>query len=227
MFFNNFSKFAEVESVFKRGGKFYIGNREVKDPPEKAIRWRTELRYPYPTLNSRESVIMGNNKFLQRKALQDAGVSVPKSWFEKQNSFPCLARPTRHARGTGFHIINSKKELDALPKRNWYYSEWIEKKEEYRVYVGGDKVLGAFRKPIEGHTRGHLAITGSWGELLMPSKDICDLAIESNKTLGLDFSGIDVIVGEKPYCIECNTAPMAITEDVAELLTKYFIKCLK
>ena len=222
VYFENIRQFTTVSVVSRKLGQWYLDGKKVKGPPPKAIRWRTELKYPYVTLNDRWPVIYGNSKGVQRKMLMDK-VDVPRTWFSPENiTYPCLARPLRHSRGVHFHVLKNKSDLKSLPNKTWYFSEWIEKEKEYRVYVGGGKCLGGFDKPIEGHLTGHIAVTGSWGDLIEVPEDVADLSIKATETLGLDFSGVDVIVGEKPYICEINTAPMFVSKDVAELFFNYF-----
>ena len=221
-FFNRIRKFASVDIVSRKSGEWYINERKTKAVPTGVIRWRTELNYPSPTINSRESVILANNKREQRRLLMGK-VSTPKSWFDRDVEFPCLARPTRHSRGSNFYILKDKKDLDALPIRNWYFSEWIEKEKEYRVYVGGGTCLGGFDKPIEGCVRGNIAETGSWGELIQPPKEVSKLAIKATEILGLDFCGVDIISdGADYYLLKINSGPFFVSDEVAEMFYKYF-----
>ncbi len=224
--FDNIRKVAKVTVVSRKNGQWFVEGKRVKVPPEGAIRWHVELKYPFPTLNSREGVILANSKQRQRKILQDAGVSVPKTWFTKEEvkSYPVLCRPQRHARGSKFFLVNSEKELKSVKSTSsWYFSKWIIKEDEWRVYVGGGKVLTAFQKPIKGHLRGNVRETGWWGDLKMPPKEICELSVLVTKTLGLDFSGVDVISDtDNHYVVEANSSPMLLTVELAGIFKNYF-----
>lgn len=225
--FDNIKKVADVTVVSRRRGQWEIGSKTTRTPPEKGvIRWHVELRYPFPTLNSLESVHLANSKNKQRKILQDAGISVPQTWFTKEDvkGYPVLCRPQRHSRGRNFILANNEKELKKVKSTSsWYFSQWITKEDEWRVYVGGDKVLTAFQKPIKGHLRGNVRETGWWGDLKMPPKEICELAIQGTGILGLDFAGVDVISDkDNHYISEANSSPMFLSVELAEIFKNYF-----
>ena len=226
-YFSKMSKVAKVTEVSKTLGQWFVNGKKVKIPPPEAIRWHTLLKYPHPTLNSREATMLANFKRNQRAVLRDCEVRTPKTWFDKNfvDSFPVLCRPQRHARGSKFFLANNMKELMSVNSTSsWYFSQWIEKEDEWRVYVGGGKVLTAFQKPIKGHLRGHIRETGMWGDLKMPPKEICDLSIAGTDALGLDFGGVDVISDkDRHYIVEINSAPMFLSIELANIFKNYFV----
>ena len=228
--FSKMREVAQVSVISRRNHRWYYNNKLISSPPEGVIRWHTEMKYPHFTLNSREAVILGNSKTVQRGVLQNAGISVPLTWFDINDieSYPILARPQRHARGSKFYLVKNEKELKAVPyTSSWYFSEWIQKEREWRVYTGGGRVLTAFEKPVKGHLRGNIRETGSWGDLLMPPDEVCELAVAGTQTLGLDFSGVDVISDQNNiYVSEINTAPMFLSIRLAEIFRDYFLSCV-
>ncbi len=82
--------------------------------------------------------------------------------------------------------------------------------------------MGAFNKNVGSHLRGNIRDTGMWQEFTLPPKEVGEIAVKATERLGLDFSGVDVIVGEKPYICEINSSPMMLTIEVAEIWRDYF-----
>lgn len=97
--------------------------------------------------NSRISTRLAADKPRARKALLEAGVRVPRMVTPESEhiSYPIIARERRHTLGKNFKIINSITEFISHYKihapEEWYYSEYVDKIQEFRVHVGHSKIL--------------------------------------------------------------------------------------
>ena len=123
-------------------------------------------------VNSQPSCIIANNKFLTKKVLIKADISVPKSYLVKtpkqvreiikeKNMFPCVLKPTKGAHGNRVYVnIESPEELDFVinnvfdnkNKKDVLVEEYIEGI-DYRVLVVGDKVSAVMER-IPAHVVG-------------------------------------------------------------------------
>jgi len=191
------------------------------------VRWGGMFTVPFNVVNSREAVLLVAHKSRTRKALQGK-VPIPRTWWDADKAqIPFIARPSTHSHGNRFYVIKTEKERKDLKKGNlngFYYSELIDIKEEYRVYVGHEKILGCYKKSFkEGELRANRAITGlSWGDMVLPPDDVGKIAVEACKALNLDTGAVDVLVAQEPMIIEVNSTPAISTEECRNMYIKYF-----
>src|SRR5690606_31460544 len=118
-------------------------DKEIREDTDLLIRWRCTSQLPIKkTLNKVEAIKAVNNKFTSRKLMQDAGVSVPKL-FENRNDvkFPCIVRPHFHSQGKELYNPANQFELghciDYFHKKDKdiYVSEYIKKDKEFGVFI--------------------------------------------------------------------------------------------
>jgi len=161
--------------------------------------------------------------------------------FWHQAGISWVVRPATHAQGRNLFVINSEQELlNVLHKpcmaRGWYASYLINKSAEYRVYVVSGKVATVAQKtpgdPTQVawnvHQGGRFDVLprGQW------PMEVCRVAIESFKGSGLDFGGVDVMVGQEndaAYCVEINSAPSLplLSDGSVSYRQKCMAKCFK
>ena len=185
-----------------------------------AIRWGAYFTVPIPTVNSKEAASLAAHKSRSRKILSEH-VPTPKTWYSlKDAEFPCIGRPSRHSGGEDFVIVEKNVSLP----NGWYFSEIIDSKEEYRVYVGYGKILGAYKKKFkEGEIRANRAITGlQWGSLVSAPTEVEKVALTALKCINLDFGAVDILGGK---VIEVNTCPTISNKYTRDMLIN-FIKNL-
>ena len=209
--------------VNKVGGRFCCGNKRVSfSDNDIAIRWGGMFSVPIKTINTPEATSLAAHKLRSRKKLIEEGVPTPKTWFDiKEAVPPFIARPSTHSGGRDFFVIHESRNIG---KSGWYFSELIEPKQEYRVYVGSNKVIGAYRKTFkEGEVRANRRVTGLlWGALIDVSDDIKKVSIDACAALGLETGAVDVIVGENPMVIEVNTTPTISNKNTMSMYIDYF-----
>lgn len=77
---------------------------------------------------------------------------------------------------------------------------------DIRVNIIGDKVIGAMLRTSSSDFRANIS-QGGKGEIITLTKEQEELALKAHKTLGLDFSGVDLLFGEndKPLLCEVNS----------------------
>ena len=189
---------------------------------------------PSKPLNS--DISLAKCKLRAFKKLSSAGVSIPAFWEARQaveelpeGFYPIVCRTVLDGHsGEGIVIANSKEELVTAP----LYTQYIKKKEEYRVHVFQDEVFFVQRK-----ARKFSATTPDWRvrnlsggfvfvecPLVDVVPDVVSQAIAAISALNLDFGGVDVIWNEdraKAYVLEVNTA-CGLEERTAEKYAEIF-----
>jgi len=141
----------------------------------------------------------------------------PQTWFRESDiQFPCIIRPQHHARGNRFYVCPTpdfyRGSIRATFIGGGYASEIIEKTEEYRVHICSGRIVSVAKKmPPENpyiawnHHQGASFVNVRWGEW---NRSVIEKAMDAMHLSGLDFGGVDVIVGpDGPYVIEINSAP--------------------
>lgn len=184
-----------------------------------------------------------HNKLYDYWKLAEKKISIPETRycgtteeaeaFLTTASYPLIAKAIHGTGGNHVHKVLSCD--DALALREQYdrefvmYQQWIPITEEFRVLTLGDDVLGATKRtPTNGDFRANAALGGTAEEAVL-TKDLADLALAAAKTLGQEFSGVDIAVADgKPYILEVNTSPgFSAFEDATDInVAKAFLEHL-
>lgn len=204
------------------------------------IRWghTKEVEVEGIELNNREAIQLTSNKPECRKFLRENGIPVPT---ESETDFPVIGRSRYHKAGQNFFLCNSESDVERAKVRGAvYFSKLYPKKNEYRVHVGGgrvllmsikegDKTALIWNKALSDFNFRHLKRSVWLNDEHL--RNMCRTARKAIKLLDLDFGAVDIMAdagsGFKPYVIsEVNTAPnlspLAITKYV-----KYFQEALE
>lgn len=126
----------------------------------------------------------------------------------------------------GDGIVIMEKPLDIVEAK--LYTVYIPKKWEYRLYMVGDKVIDAsWKGRLLAETPQNWKVRSrdnGFVHIPMKVEDVPDdVVLQAQKAMmvtGLDFGGVDVILGEKDklaYVLEVNTAPW-LSDETAVLL---------
>lgn len=187
-----------------------------QDPDLICIRWGCTSTVPQKNvLNTAKSIHEVNDKKGFRIKL---GGLAPEmfSTGTKSLSYPLIVRPCKHAQGKHCYLVNSWEELAEACNvcgPDYYISEYIPKVAEYRVFVVQGRAVWVANK-IPGNPKDiawNVAKGGKfenvrWGDWPL---DVVAHAIASYQISGLDFGGVDIMVGpdSKCYTLEINSAP--------------------
>lgn len=167
-----------------------------------------------PALNARAGQ---TDKLQQLRAFQAANLLVPPFWEappEAATDYPVLGRALRHHGGRDINLI--LQPADAALFRSDFYTRYIPRRTEFRVWSYRRRHLGTYQKvlAIPGAYRriGANHRNGFRFELLgteaVPAglRELGSAAVEA---LGLDFGAADVLQGVDGayYILEVNTAP--------------------
>ena len=190
-------------------------------------------------INKPDNVLKAVNKYITLLLLKGNGVNVPEftdarslaaSWGYNGQKVVCRKK-LEGKDGEGIIIVPPNS---SLPEAK-LYSKFIPAKDEFRVSVcrkpNGEYTAFAVQKKVpikEGATPDVKTTAGGYGLSLLEEasipKGVRPEARKAVEALGLDFGGVDVILGKdgKPYILEVNTAP-----ELTDILVKRYAKHLK
>lgn len=176
-------------------------------------------------INSAFAIEQTVNKYYTSSVLAAADLTVPKTFvaedaeqaldFFKQEK-DLIVKPLFGSLGKGMVRVKDEDSAYRIFK-SWdynnfvlYLQEFIEhKQEDIRVFVLGDKVLGAIKR--KGKDWKTNLARGAKAESIKVSPNLERIALKASKTLNLDYAGVDIILNEKesgrPYLIEVNGIP--------------------
>lgn len=205
------------------------------------IRWGCTSAAPGAQyiINKPEGIHTVNTKDSFRRKLQDAGVSVPPSYFNKEDAAAAISagkkligRKSHHAQGRKAKVINNITDLRNDMQSN-YWSEIIKKDREFRVYCFFGKVIAVAEKVPDdinqllwNRAQGHAVFNNvRWSEWPIA---VVKEALKVHQLSGCDFEGVDVMSKEGvPYILESNSAPSLTTEYRKECFAKAFASVIK
>jgi ribosomal protein S6--L-glutamate ligase len=169
-----------------------------------------------------ESVIISHNKFLALQVLKEAGIPVPSTFLTVSRKalesmldtmkYPVVMKLLYGSLGKGVMFADSKESAKSLMdtlerfKEPIFLEEFVPNAgEDIRVFVLGDKVLGAEKRKAQRDERRTNIAIGGIGEPAELDKYTKNIAIKAAKALGMGITGVDVITGPNgPVILEAN-----------------------
>jgi len=129
-------------------------------------------------------------------------------------TYPLIVKKSESSKGKGVYKCTSKTEvLDLLQTENLkvgelLFQEFIDYRGDVRVFVVGDKILGAMRRePKEGQWKGNVA-QGADAYPVEISEEVKKLALDVVKLQNAEIRGVDIMLPKSgPVLIETNSAP--------------------
>lgn len=185
-----------------------------------------EMMRTYTMLSSL-GVLRAIDKLRSLQLLARSGVKIPKTVFAHRTvnvldildivgGAPVVIKLLEGTQGIGVVLAETKKAAQSVVeafygiKANILIQEYIEEahNQDIRAIVVGDKVVGAMmRQGVEGDFRSNLHRGGTTLPVELTQKEL-NLAIKASKTLGLTYSGVDIIRSSRgPLVIEVNPSP--------------------
>ena len=229
-----------VELLVKKASDISLKVGEIiKDKPDFAIFWDKDTYLAerlednnVRLFNSKEAVLLCDNKILMYQALAKAGVKIPKTFiapktFEglnyndrsfvkevtKEIGYPMVIKEAYGSFGEQVYLANDEKAaneiIDKIGYKDFLMQEFISssKGRDIRINVVGDKAIVSMLRENKNDFRSNIS-SGGTGTLFNPEPVYIDLAIKAVKALGLDFAGVDVMFGKDgPIICEVNSNP--------------------
>jgi len=187
------------------------------------IRWGCTSNLPNPdakVINSAKAIHRVSDKLEFRRTLNEHDLC-PATWFHytdvpfKALEKGVVIRPRIHSRGRRIWLVKDMLALKSkcLELGEYYISEYVDKVEEYRVFVvQGRAVCVAKKTPDNPNALAWNVAKGGrfdnvrWNDWNVKAVRI---AIEGFNLSGLDFGGVDIMVDKEGECtiLEINSAP--------------------
>ncbi len=151
-------------------------------------------------------------KSLEMFRLQEKGISIPKTVFGSFEGldFPYIVKSTSGQKAREVWLVKNQEELDKLKKEKFvkgkfYFSQaLVPNASRARLLVIGDRVIGGILRQTKWN-KNHVK------ETISPiPDDMASLAMSAAKAVGLNISGIDILVNSvtnEMFIIEANAAP--------------------
>lgn len=213
--------------------------------------------------NSHNSIRVCDDKGETYIALCDKGLNVPETVFaplcyddafpypkgfleyvEKTLGYPIIVKESYGSMGKGVRLAADGKELraisDKVKKVPHLYQKYLGKKKGFdiRVTVVGQKAVCAMARVNDNDFRSNIALGGKGYAIDIFSDEYAGYKAAAEKcaeVLGLDYCGVDLLVGDdgRPFVCEVNSnAFFKETEkvtgvNVAKIYAEYVLKVLK
>lgn len=235
----------EIARLSKTGIVAVRNDQPFPEDAQLVIRWGTTSNLPYKAtvLNEAAAIHWVADKSASRKIMADAGLS-PKTWLSYLSyegdvvgddmllPNPIVVRKRNHSQGKDLDFCKDRGEIQRACAKygegNYYISEFIDKKAEYRVCVVSGRVAWVARKtPADEKAIAWNVAQGGrfdnvrWDEWPL---EAIRVALEAYQLSDLDFGGVDVMVdgNGKAYVLEINSAPSLTSPYRQECMAKAF-----
>lgn len=181
-----------------------------------------------PCFNTSESINIVQDKFQTSEILSNAGIPVPHTMIIKSSTnlnivkstigFPCIVKVVVGSFGEGVYLCHTDKEYekfiefvnDIHNEKTLIVQEYLGDRpgEDLRVFVVGNKVIGAMKRTApEGDFRANITHGGT-GESYPVTSEIAEIALKTAKVLNLSIAGIDLLFDSRGFRIcEANSNP--------------------
>ncbi|MFV0502521.1 MAG: RimK family alpha-L-glutamate ligase [Lachnospirales bacterium] len=183
----------------------------------------------YKVFNNHKAIKVCDNKGLMHLKFNEKNVPTPKTilgpyvyhsqvlgdkYIQKifsELGTPFVLKECYGSFGMGVYLVNSKLEflniVHNLKNKEFIIQKFIKESRgmDIRVNIIGNEVIGAIKRTSKDDFRANITL-GGVGTPYNLSKEEADLALLAHKSLGLDFSGVDLLFGENgPIICEVNS----------------------
>jgi gamma-F420-2:alpha-L-glutamate ligase len=194
----------------------------------------------YRLFNQARPVELCDDKMRTHMALADHGIKMPKTIsgplnyslnsspefvenVEKELSYPIVAKENFGSLGARVYLLDNHQSLVEFEDLHRFaprlYQEFIasSKGMDYRIIVvGGKFVTGMKRINLHGDFRSNVALGGIGQAVKIPAEFI-QTAEKAASILGLDYCGVDVLIGPKGEPILCEVNSNAFIEGIEKV----------
>ena len=182
--------------------------------------------------NSSRAINLCDNKILMYQELAKNNIAIPRTFiapktFEglnysnrdfldnviKEIGWPIVIKEAYGSFGEQVYLANNLNEANAIIDRIGYKDFLIQefiassKGRDIRINVVGDKAIVSMLRENKNDFRSNISSGGN-GVSFDPEQSYKDIAVKAAKALGLDFAGVDVMLGDNgPIICEVNSNP--------------------
>jgi len=203
------------------------------------------------TVNSSIAIENTKDKLYAHQIFAEQNIATPKTMLvkhpinatlvDKEIGWPAVVKIMAGSYGKGVYQVTSKERFsDFMDFAHGIKSDEAIIVQEYidtapgqdlRVFVVGDKVLGAIkRSSSDGSFKANIS-RGGKAEIYPMTDEIADIALRVTRSLELEVAGVDLLFGKDGFLVcEANSAPgfkgfeQATGIDVAKEIIKYSLE---
>ncbi|HOW06005.1 ATP-grasp domain-containing protein [Methanospirillum hungatei] len=181
-------------------------------------------------INSPESIVTCASKVMTSALLVQHGVPTPATFFTEsrtlagkfiQKHTKAVSKPVYGFDGVGIHLVESEAELGDPP---FYLQEYVPNDRDFRVFVIGDKAVGAIMRVSDHLT--HNIHQGGCGSAIEVPQEMADIAVKAAQVVGVDYAGVDLLSCNGSYVVlEVNGTPNwhCMQAPIPRLLAEYLV----
>ena len=194
----------------------------------------------YRLFNSSHSIEVCDDKMLTHLVLASSGIKMPKTlsgplnYSGKANDvyvdtvleelgLPVVVKANFGSMGAGVYLASSKEELISLETKlndkPRLYQQLISSSygKDFRLILVGGKVVAAMeRESLDGDFRSNIGLGGK-GKVIDVPQSFVKVAEKAARIIGLDYCGIDLLLGEHNEPILCEVNSNAFFEGIEEV----------
>lgn len=177
--------------------------------------------------NSAEAIGLCDDKAKIHIRLSQKGIPMPKTiigplaffkqdlsgdYLEKvqaQLGFPLVLKENAGSFGMQVYKIDGpaalRQKIEDLKHQPFILQEWIKTTNgrDIRVNIIGDKIMGAILRENPQDFRANISLGGRARAIVL-APDQADLALKAHCEIGLDFSGVDLLFGDRGQMLLCE-----------------------
>ena len=192
------------------------------------------LETKIPLVNSAKSMSLCNNKFMTYLALSGSGIRMPYTlpshlcytkgdfslgkekdyldFVESKLSYPLIVKNCYGSLGRQVYLVRDRKELESLETNlaleQHLFQKFVKSSvgQDFRILVVGGKAVAWMKRKNDHDFRSNIAL-GGVGYAVEPPEEYKRTAEKAASLLGLDYGGVDLLIGEhgEPVLSEVNS----------------------
>ena len=205
-------------------------------------------RLGVPTVNPSHAIEATKDKLYAHQVFAEQGIDTPKTMLvkhpvnaalvAKEIGIPAVIKIMAGSYGKGVYMVNSQSEFQDFIEfahgiktdEAIIVQQYIDTRpgEDLRVFVVGNKVLGAIKRSSQDGSFKANITRGGGAEQYPIDRDMKRIALATARCLDLEIAGVDLLFGKDGYVVcEANSAPgfegfeRATGIDVAGEIIKY------
>ena len=122
--------------------------------------------------------------------------------ISKSTEFPLVMKSVDGHGGKEVYLINNKEEVEEIKRKKshktFIYQKFIKNSGDLRIYILGNKIIGAVLRQNEQDFRSNYSLGGSVSKY-EPDEALKHLALKISKHLKADFIGVDFLKTEDGF----------------------------
>lgn len=182
-------------------------------------------------VNSPQSIVTCASKVMTSALLIKHKVPTPTTFFTESRTLAgrfviehhkAVSKPVYGFDGVGIHLVTKEEELGEPP---YYLQEYILNDRDFRVFVIGDRAVGAIMRVSDHLT--HNIHQGGCGSAIEIPRQMEEIAVRAAQCVGVDYGGVDLLINNDSYVVlEVNGTPNwhCMEAPIPRLLAEYLIK---